>query len=105
MFQNSNTNGLAFALPGRWTGGKREVRWCDDTRKYLVSNVTELLLFCQQLQYFVVQEEEMRRLVAAQRELCGGETSQSDWSEEDNDEEAADENDHLSMAANGELIN
>merc|ERR1712013_96065 len=43
--------GLLFALPGRWTGGKRE-------------------------------EEEMRRLVAAQRDLQG-ETSQSDWSEDE----------------------
>ena len=44
-----------FALPGRWTGGKRE-------------------------------EEEMRRLVALQRDLhgdTGDTTSQSDWSDED----------------------
>ena len=47
--------GLMFALPGRWTGGKRE-------------------------------EEEMRRLVALQRDLhgdTGDTTSQSDWSDED----------------------
>lgn len=50
----------------------------------------------------------MRRLVAVQRELHGGETSQSDWSEED-EEVGADTDDpdagldHLSMAANGGL--
>jgi len=71
------TPGLAFALPGRWTGGKRE-------------------------------EEEMRRLLAAQHELHGGETSQSDWSEDDEAREAAETTDdggldQLSMAANGAL--
>jgi hypothetical protein len=36
---------------------------------------------------FLLQEEEMRRLVAAQRDLHqGGETSQSDWSEEEEEE-------------------
>merc|ERR1719378_275623 len=64
-----------FALPGRWTGGKRE-------------------------------EEEMRRLVAAQRDLHG-ETSQSDWSEDDEGREGETTDDggldHLSMAANGGL--
>jgi len=67
--------GLMFALPGRWTGGKRE-------------------------------EEEMRRLVAAQRDLHG-ETSQSDWSEDDEGREGETTDDggldHLSMAANGGL--
>jgi len=68
--------GLLFALPGRWTGGKRE-------------------------------EEEMRRLVAAQRDLQG-ETSQSDWSEDEEglrEGETTDDGglDHLSMAANGGL--
>jgi len=67
--------GLMFALPGRWTGGKRE-------------------------------EEEMRRLVAAQRNL-EGETSQSDWSEDDEGREGETTDDggldHLSMAANGGL--
>jgi len=67
--------GLMFALPGRWTGGKRE-------------------------------EEEMRRLVAAQRDLQG-ETSQSDWSEDDEGREGETTDDggldHLSMAANGGL--
>ena len=49
----------------------------------------------------------MRRLVAAQRELHGGETSQSDWSEDDEGREEAETDDggldHLSMAANGGL--
>jgi len=64
--------GLLFALPGRWTGGKRE-------------------------------EDEMRRLVSAQRDLhTGGETSQSDWSEEE-EEEVGGALDQLSMAANGGL--
>ena len=54
------------------------------------------------------QEEEMRRLVAVQRELHGGETSQSDWSEEDEEAEPETDDpdgglDHLSMAANGGL--
>ena len=35
VFQNSNSNGLAFALPGRWTGGKREVRREADTEIFL----------------------------------------------------------------------
>lgn len=66
--------GLLFALPGRWTGGKRE-------------------------------EDEMRRLVSAQRELLpgGGETSQSDWSEEEEEEVGGGALDQLSMAANGGL--
>merc|ERR1712123_235392 len=67
--------GLMFALPGRWTGGKRE-------------------------------EEEMRRRVAAQRDLQG-ETSQSDWSEDDEGREGETTDDggldHLSMAANDGL--
>ena len=50
----------------------------------------------------------MRRLVAVQRELHGGETSQSDWSEEDEEVGAETDDpdaglDHLSMAANGGL--
>ena len=50
----------------------------------------------------------MRRMVAVQRELQGGETSQSDWSEEEEDEDEREETDdggldHLSMAANGGL--
>ena len=55
----------------------------------------------------VLQEEEMRRLVAAQRDLHGGETSQSDWSEEEEEDDdrgvETDEGglDQLSMAANG----
>ena len=58
--------------------------------------------------FSVLQEEEMRRLVAVQRELHGGDTSQSDWSEED-EEVGADTDDpdagldQLSMAANGGL--
>jgi len=53
------------------------------------------------------KEEEMRRLVAAQRDLQG-ETSQSDWSEDDEglrEGETTDDGglDHLSMAANGGL--
>ena len=49
----------------------------------------------------------MRRLVAAQRDLQG-ETSQSDWSEDDEglrEGETTDDGglDHLSMAANGGL--
>ena len=49
----------------------------------------------------------MRRLVAAQRDLHGGETSQSDWSEEEEEDDdrgvETDEGglDQLSMAANG----
>ena len=50
----------------------------------------------------------MRRMVAVQREMQGGETSQSDWSEEDDEEDEREETDdggldHLSMAANGGL--
>ena len=48
----------------------------------------------------------MRRLVAVQRELHGGDTSQSDWSEDDEGREAETDDgglDHLSMAANGGL--
>ena len=48
----------------------------------------------------------MRRLVAAQRELHGGDTSQSDWSEDDEGREVETDDgglDHLSMAANGGL--
>ena len=50
----------------------------------------------------------MRRLVAVQRELHGGETSQSDWSEDDEEvgaetDDPDDGLDHLSMAANGGL--
>mgnify|MGYP001167085301 FL=1 len=50
----------------------------------------------------------MRRLVAVQRELHGGETSQSDWSEDDEEAEPETDDpdaglDHLSMAANGGL--
>ena len=50
----------------------------------------------------------MRRLVAVQRELHGGDTSQSDWSEEDEEAEPETDDpdaglDHLSMAANGGL--
>ena len=50
----------------------------------------------------------MRRMVAVQREMQGGETSQSDWSEEEEDEDERGETDdggldHLSMAANGGL--
>ena len=50
----------------------------------------------------------MRRMVAVQREMQGGETSQSDWSEEEEDEDEREETDdggldHLSMAANGGL--
>ena len=50
----------------------------------------------------------MRRMVAVQRELHGGETSQSDWSEEEEEEEERGETDDggldlLSMAANGGL--
>jgi len=53
------------------------------------------------------KEEEMRRLVAAQRDLQG-ETSQSDWSEDEEglrEGETTDDGglDHLSMAANGGL--
>ena len=53
------------------------------------------------------QEEEMRRLVAAQRDLHG-DTSQSDWSEVSEDEEPRGAEtdgglDQLSMAANGGL--
>jgi len=75
--EEKSSAGMAFALPGRWTGGKRE-------------------------------EEEMRRLVAVQRELHGGDTSQSDWSEEDEEAEPETDDpdaglDHLSMAANGGL--
>ena len=48
----------------------------------------------------------MRRLVAAQRDLHG-ETSQSDWSEDDEGREGETTDDggldHLSMAANGGL--
>ena len=56
---------------------------------------------------FVCKEEEMRRLVAAQRDLQG-ETSQSDWSEDEEglrEGETTDDGglDHLSMAANGGL--
>jgi adenylate cyclase 1 len=51
-----------------------------------------------------IQEEEMRRLLAAQKELHQGETSQSDWSEEDEEEEEeGGALDRLSMAANGGL--
>ena len=50
----------------------------------------------------------MRRMVAVQREMQGGETSQSDWSEEEEEEEERGETDdggldQLSMAANGGL--
>merc|ERR1719431_443285 len=50
----------------------------------------------------------MRRLLAAQQELHGGETSQSDWSEDEEAREAAETTDdggldQLSMAANGAL--
>ena len=52
----------------------------------------------------------MRRLVAVQRELHGGETSQSDWSEDEDGRDLEVETDdpdggldHLSMAANGGL--
>ena len=53
----------------------------------------------------------MRRMVAVQREMQGGETSQSDWSEEEEEEEEEEERgetddgglDLLSMAANGGL--
>ena len=49
----------------------------------------------------------MRRMVAVQRELQGGETSQSDWSEEEEEDEREETDDggldHLSMAANGGL--
>ena len=50
----------------------------------------------------------MRRMVAVQREMQGGETSQSDWSEEEDEEDEREETDdggldHLSMAANGGL--
>ena len=50
----------------------------------------------------------MRRMVAVQREMQGGETSQSDWSEEEEEEEERGETDDggldlLSMAANGGL--
>ena len=50
----------------------------------------------------------MRRMGAVQRELQGGETSQSDWSEEEEEEDEREETDdggldHLSMAANGGL--
>ena len=51
----------------------------------------------------------MRRMVAVQREMQGGETSQSDWSEEEEEEEEergeTDDGglDLLSMAANGGL--
>ena len=55
---------------------------------------------------FLCKEEEMRRLVAAQRDLHG-ETSQSDWSEDDEGREGETTDDggldHLSMAANGGL--
>lgn len=47
----------------------------------------------------------MKRLVAAQRDLHGGDTSHSDWSEEE-DEDGAGAGpamDQLSMAANGGL--
>ena len=50
-----------------------------------------------------MQEDEMRRLVSAQRDLhTGGETSQSDWSEEE-EEEVGGALDQLSMAVNGGL--
>ena len=51
------------------------------------------------------QEEEMRRMVAVQREMQGGETSQSDWSEEEEERLETDDGglDQLSMAANGGL--
>ena len=50
----------------------------------------------------------MRRMVAVQREMHGGETSQSDWSEEEEEDDERGETDdggldHLSMAANGGL--
>ena len=49
----------------------------------------------------------MRRMVAVQREMHGGETSQSDWSEEEEEEERGETDDGgldlLSMAANGGL--
>ena len=47
----------------------------------------------------------MRRMVAVQREMAGGETSQSDWSEEEEERLETDDGglDHLSMAANGGL--
>ena len=49
----------------------------------------------------------MRRMVAVQREMQGGETSQSDWSEEEEEDEREETDDggldHLSMAANGGL--
>ena len=52
----------------------------------------------------------MRRMVAVQREMQGGETSQSDWSEEEEEEEEEERGetddgglDLLSMAANGGL--
>merc|ERR1719362_2656375 len=62
---------LPFALPGRWTGGRRE-------------------------------EEEMRRLMRAQHD---GETSQSDWSEDEEGRELLGDTDGdgVSMAANGGL--
>jgi adenylate cyclase 1 len=62
---------LPFALPGRWTGGRRE-------------------------------EEEMRRLMRAQND---GETSQSDWSEDEEGRELLGDTDGdgVSMAANGGL--
>ena len=44
----------------------------------------------------------MRRQVRQQQELQG-ETSQSDWSEEDEARELLGDTDHLSMAANGGL--
>ena len=48
----------------------------------------------------------MRRMVAVQREMQGGETSQSDWSEEEEEERGETDDgglDLLSMAANGGL--
>jgi len=53
LAEDSKTcSGSVFAIPGRWTGGKRE-------------------------------EEEMRRMMAQQALAAAGETSQEEWSEDD----------------------